>query len=585
MRGQGRKLLTFALALSMGACSADDSAAGLQLLLSQQPAAAIEVGQPVSIEAAIEGNHGLLVNYRWQLRSPEGTELSFERLAGASAMFIPRVAGSYEVLCTAEVEGAGTRSRTLSIEVRAGDVIPITYLLQLTPPDESGVLPQQRPLLVVGEDKALSYTLTESRSVALDVTHEGQALSCTVLVRDELGSSDFQRHLLGGKGHVSVGGAAWVVVIPDALWLAPWLAHIEANSSSIKLMADDSQVAPVTGTVRSGGSPLMAAKVALYGIEEGMTVPSTLGESDIEGAFEVVARGGARRLVIVPPAASGLPTAVVEAHNVSFPSPSSSWVFDYEVKTVELEASVQDSAGAPLQGARVLARASSLQAVGSLFVGETSYIAEGRISLEFTTDASGKVVTLAGGLVRVPDGSYELEVIPPPESPDGRLQLNAQVDGLKGLSMQLPQRVTLRGVISDTHGVASFARVELQGLAGVEEIIADALGAFSASLTSDQSYGLVVRPPTFDFDHAPLVARTLTVGEDHGEEQERGWTLPRAVHIGGEVLGPSGAGIAGVSVSIYHCNEGCVQRAELVNETRTTVGGRFALRLPQEPAP
>lgn len=578
-----RRLFLFALAFLVGGCGAMDDASmphDFELLLTQDPAAAIKVGQRVTIEAAIRNNYGLLVDYDWRLVSPAGVELPFERPDDASITFTPAEPGAYGVSCTARVEGRGPQTKTLSIDVSGAAIVPTTYLVELTPPDGSGVLPHRGTLLVAGEDKSLRFSLVEARHVALEVTHEGQALGCTVLVRDEL-DNQTQLHLPAGVGQVSVGGAARVVVIPDASWLPPRLVRVEASSSSAKLQVEDSEVISVGGSVRAGGVPLEGAKVALYALEDEITVPSTLGQSDDAGVFELAARQGAQRLVVVPPAGSSLPVAVVDAPDLSLVAPAANWVFEYDAPAVTVQGSVRDSAGAAVQGARVLLRASSLQQVGRLSAGENNYSASGRVILELSTDGTGALVAAGGGAASVPGGDYELEVIPPSTSVDGRLRIDAHIDGLNALSMQLPRRVELQGSISDTRGGASLARVELRSRSGVQQIVADTAGAFAVNLDAEQSYGLVLRPAIFDLDHAPLIETVSVTGEDHAQ----GWTLPRAIEVGGEVSGPSGAGVADVMVRVYRCDAGCAEAAELVNETRTAAGGRFALRLPQTLAP
>lgn len=599
MRSVGRHhALLVPLSLALCGCMASDEATSadkrpsdLEIVIDSDTNP--RVGEEARVHAAVNAGSYFVVSYAWKVIGPTDEDASFANSSadGSRIRFALAERGTYRITCEAEVDGGPLLRASASLPVRGVAGAQLVYTARIDPPPETGAPPTQQDVVVEDADQeGLIWTLDDGIAVTIAVGRaEGGAALLPTFVRLTMRSApamplDF--YFAQGRGTVALNGAFDALFIPDGDAVAPAVLGDQraAQVAPSWAVALDGGL-DVAGAVHTADGPLAGARVVVYSRDAatGLEVPSTIATSAADGAFAVRAREGKARVTFVPPAEAPYPVAVVEADDLSLSGPVNGWAFTYDApQLAQLSATVLHADGsAPVEGATVLLQSAPLVAVGTLASPSgATYSAVGQVRRELVTDAAGQLVDLeTGPLGALPQGSYELTLIPPADGAalDGRRIVALRLDGDQRVDLRLAARAELSGNVLAPSGEALRARVTARSASGELSVETDDEGRFSLSVDDGMTYSLVVRA----VDSAarglgPLLMPNLTVS---GSAALGKLILPRAVALSGRVLTKGGLAIAGALIRIWCSGNGCAT-SDLVDETLSGADGSFAVRVP-----
>ncbi|PID38087.1 MAG: hypothetical protein CSA65_08815 [Proteobacteria bacterium] len=581
-----RGLCLLAFAALFAGCGYDANSSPYSLELVVPGGSQVDVGATVTVEAIVSDASGLLVTYSWQVVDPQKTSLELSSKSGQSITFVPTKAGSYRVTCDAQVEGFGLRTKSIAIEV-GGAGAQLTYRARITPPPPAGVPPFDANV-TIGDGVALSHDFTagDPRRVTLAVSYGGEALPAHVsvlLTPDD--PRPQRRYFPTGQGSLSLVSGAMVVVMPEDIapgaGIAPLVRTVSAAGSAIDVDFDASSMGLwVKGTIERAGAAIDGATVTLRTIDSAtkVTLPSTVATTDSQGRYQLRARAGQARLLVVPPTTSQLPMAEVANAKLDVSAAASGWTFRYNaVSSAELGGKVVDDDGKPLAGATVVLSAQSIGDVGELELpGGQIFSASGRYRVVLSSDASGALSAAGKPLVTVPRGTYTVEIVPPVGANSSITLQELVVDGSKTLSLAAARKAIVKGIVRGVDERAVAARVELRGPYGPVVGLAQADKGFELAVDRGFAYTLAVRPLDASLG-APLWQPALLVDGDKSLDPLK---LPRATQLSGALRESSGAAIPGALIQLY-CEQPTCPRQGLVDQTRTDSAGRYVLRVPR----
>ena len=223
--------------------------------------------------------------------------------------------------------------------------------------------------------------------------------------------------------------------------------------------------------------------------------------------------------------------------------------------------------------------AEGLTKVGQLEVGGKTYSAQGSVSLELESDASGALVSPSrASLAALPLGTYQVEIRPPATATASVTRQELVLAKAETLTLRAERKATVSGVIAHGDGTPASARVELRDGRGVAAVgVAQEKGEFSLTVDRGYAYTLAIRPLTSGSSAGALLRPELEV---KGDQALGSLTLPAGTRIFGKLRGDNGAALVGVSLQVYCEHDGCPQRG-LVDEVRSGAGGSFELFVPR----
>jgi hypothetical protein len=344
----------------------------------------------------------------------------------------------------------------------------------------------------------------------------------------------------------------------------------------------------VTGVARDGeGAPVADARVVL---RDGSR-PSTVGISDVGGAFALSTREGAVSATISPPPGSGLPEAYVAATSGIVIPPgtagldlSMAWARAPSAPlTVTVRAKV---GGAPLPGARVhVENADALSSVGTL---EVSVPGQPTRAFAATGSARGDAVADATGVAhlgRLPLGSYRLTAAPPEglSAAVTSVRLDLPAGGL-ARDVVLGSLVMLTGTLqaSDSPQVWSITALDRGVLAApiVPHATVGLDGSYALMISPSRSYQMVVEITT-----AQRTRRTVFGSVTPGNTDMPTWSsvVPAGMNWAGRITS-AGRPVVGATVRAFCENVSPCDPSIAVAEGVSAADGTITLSLPMPPA-
>jgi hypothetical protein len=350
--------------------------------------------------------------WKWSVRHEGVVEVGVRQIGDdpAAIEFDLQSRGRYFIHAEVSPTCAATEVATA---FRPGERL-LTYWMRITPPRDSGLPPQETSVRVGGgvvpvKDIALQSgypVIIDPQDAARDAIRSFIRITSVQSTLRFEGRND----LLGFETALDPLLSYDVLVIPEKDHYAPALFR--------RLRPTQIAAQPFTfehGTLVRGrllvgtDSPVAGARVLL----RAGPLPSTLGASRADGAFELRARPEAFTALVLPPPDSGLPEAHLPTGQRLTVGTTS---LDLELRwrppaSGRLEIQVAGAGGGPLiRPARVRLESvpGALPDVGTFQIGpDQRFIAEGVVRLEGTT-SDGGLATFA----RLPGARYSLTIVP-----------------------------------------------------------------------------------------------------------------------------------------------------------------------------
>ena len=350
--------------------------------------------------------------------------------------------------------------------------------------------------------------------------------------------------------------------------------------------------ASITGNLTVATVPVMGATVAL----RAGGLPSTIGTSDADGAFNLRARAGRFSAVIVPPDGSLLPQALVDggpAAGIDLPSAPGAATLGFawrNLATTSFATRFTTGAGPAAAGldVRLDSEPDAFPDVGTLEVSvdgvaSQSLGATGSVRRATTTDAAGGA-SFAG----LPRGRYRLLAVPPMSSSDSLTVIALDLSGDPAVpAVALVPKVTVSGRLLGAPAGTRLLVLDDQPMLGrtVPAVTLAADGSYALRLDAARAYHLLTDPPA-----GRRVSRVpLGPIETGGMPVPLGdRTLPGMLSIAGQVFGPDGP-MPGATLQLYCMGAGpdCIDDSRLgaseplpLFETTTDAAGVYTLFAP-----
>jgi hypothetical protein len=599
-RGRGRAaclalVASAALAFASASCGAggdadggpDADVSGCTMRITANPAMP-NVGDTVDIDGSIDsfGVSGLESYVFTVTRSNSPVTLT-ERdpFDGSKMSFDADVAGTYRIELRGDQGGVSCTDDVLTLNAvdpgAATALFRFRFVTGLAQP-----APPQDKLFEIpgGADYSLS-TIGLDSGVARGglIRDDGGQLTRAYLRFTNTDDGSVIEAFAGTDGRYDVRllpGSYDLLVVPQSGGAPPTLYASLSTSNIGDLTLAAGEV--VTGTVVDGaGQPLVGAQVAM----RAGAVPTTIGVTDLTGAFAVTGQlGGATAISVTPPAGSGLPRLDLPASAGLIASAGTPLEIRYAAsgtsRTVDTTLTETDGT-TPLPGASATFVARSIAAAGTVTPqGGSAVDAAGELRATAESDGAGAIS------VALPEAVYDL-IVRPPAASSAAVHLIAGVDLSAGQpspsALAVAAPATLGGRVVDTAGLeGSVVRAAPRGLlasepgaAGTAIAIAD--GSYSVAVVGGARYDLTIDPAG---SFARAVVADVTAPAPGDDLDLGAASLDPAIAVSGAVV-VSGAPVrSGITVQVF-CGD-CTGGAALVPlaESITDADGRFTVALP-----
>ncbi len=464
--------------------------------------------------------------------------------------------------------------------------------VEVDPLDDSGLLAQQYFNLETMQEERAVFRLRDTVDITgtvLDVDGSPLPGRLVAVPRDRIpGRSLLRQTLPDGTGAYALplieGDVYRVTFYPDDPHTPPWteseafVGSAFASTLNVSLPGEEGYFA-ITGQVAAGDG---AAALPIPGLEvqlslEGRVV-SSVDRTDEDGTF----------VLRLPAMAAGALTLVVRPTeaNPQFP------VVEVDADILEPQDVGVISLGpvaspVPFTG-RVLGPGGDAVAYGQIYLRGT--IGNGEVLRQVTCDERGR---FAGEL---PPGNYDVVVVSPVnETEPGMVrQSNVAVPGDgAGYVFAVEERVRLTGAVVDAVGQAvQGATVEFERIArpgdgaGPDPVLQNTTWTFATTTSSDGSYATRVDPGRYRVRivpspeaQLPVWTTVIDVFADSSVRQDL--TLPEALLLAGQVVGPTDTAVPGATVRVYSLAIGEDGAALYLGESRADETGAFGVVLPQ----
>ncbi len=547
-------------------------------------------GDNVEVKATVTGNYYQVETYAWTITDPNGGTISSTAMDTINRRVTFKVSdlGTHTITCRATLEAsAGVLDGSATILVDDPSVLPLSYTARIIPTPSSGFPPTDKKLSVGRADQtSLQWTLDGGQPVKVQVEDDKAGAQAAYVRLFRTGADPMPRdiYLPGGEGTERLTGVFHALFLPDSATVAPYLKlYVDAGTLSKTWKVSIPKALAVSGKVTLESKALAGAGVALHTREKGITVPSTPAKSGKDGAYSVGTRSGSATFTVVPPAASGLPVALVQDSQLSVWGAASGWTFDYAkaAAVAKVSGKVTRSDGStPAAGATVLLRLASTVDVGTLKNAAGTFKARGLVRRTLEADATGALKHKDNSELTLLPGTYELEAWPGSKAPAGegyaKQTLVVAAGKAASFTVKLSPRATVKGKVLDAQKEAVRASVTATGPTGTFSTATDGQGAFSLTLDDKASYRLTIRAMGSS-KVSSWIQPALKVA---GGGQLPTYTLPEAVTLSGKVTTTGNLALAGALIRVWCSGTGCASGAVL-EETHTRGDGSFALRLPK----
>lgn len=512
-------------------------------------------------------------------------------LAQGAGVYRVAVAGTVgQVVCT------GAQSR---YNIRREGANTAAYRMRAVPRNASSLPAQEENITVYGGAHAFLENWRLERGSLMSGQVRGlsgngaaayiRLIGDGVLVRELFAAADGTFSVDIPAGSLPAGSVFDVWVIPTDNTLAPIVLRDMSMDALTVIDVDTGD--EITGTVVDGtGAPIEGARVS-GAVDD---VPTTLGITGEDGSFAIRGHlGGALRLSVSPPMASGLPVVDLptSAGVLATAAPIEIRYSDALSGRAATVSVFETDEVTPAAGARVTWTSAPIERAATATVGATHGDAVGRIRVSAMADENGAVPPVA--LVELAPEfasalSYDVVVEPGPASPGegvGFTRVDIRPDEPGPATLSLAAHARIIGEIhdgGDPSGVA-VANVEVAArplgvlspttAASAHDKVAG--GAFSLPVVGGGSYELTVTStdpqfaPTRVLVDAPGPDQPLDIGSV---------AIPRAVKLSGRISMDGPAGGVHVMLLCASCTGLDAQRP--VAEAVTDPTGAFVLSVP-----
>lgn len=410
------------------------------------------------------------------------------------------------------------------------------YRLRALPPETLGLPLKDTPLVLVGGVPLSSFDLTLSAGTAIagTLTGPGGATAGEVRLIADSGPDAVTTTTSGPFTLAVLGDGLYTpLLIPSSVALAP---HLGAQAQGLDFAGAPFVVgagATVGGTVSDvASSPLAGVHVVL----RAGALPSGPGTSDATGNFTLHAEPGSYTLSF---GSDGWPEGTLAG--VTVPAGGLTIGVQYTVTRAPVAATVVASDGTtPVAGARVTLTSRPLGTVANVSIGGNVQAAAGRVMRVVASAADGTLPGLA-----LPDGTYDVVVEPPAQSPDGLTALTVTVAGGATWALRLQPPIALAGRVTGAGGQpvigARVTAFELAGLGAAPSTLTDNDGHYALTVGAGAPVSLLVEPSALDKLSSRRVA--LAAGTTQADV-----ALDPGLLVSGQVLSPAGAPLRAVRV-------------------------------------
>ena len=551
-----------------------DGPIGCKTLLTFNPAA--PVASPVmTIRAVATTPVPGVVSYAWTISGPPGMiPPTIASPDGSQVDFIASTAGCYAV--SVDVGGGEFCPGTASVFAMAPGAIVVDYRLRVTPPPNLALpLPNLPPpqdfILQVpgGADFPRSISLDPGLAVAGTVKNGSSGVPAYLRFMPVSSPGAFVETFTGLDGAFSVrllGQPTQVLIVPTVPGIAPRIATMMPTSGNNLLTVSPGTA--VSGVVRDAANAVLAGAKVQITVQG---VPSTLATTASDGSFTVraITLAGADAVVdVTPPPGRG------------FPRLRATGVFDLTQSVqVRYTGATCDLANTPVKrGAASLPLAKvtvvgTLASAGSVVAGITAP-ASGEVRIPTIVDGASKLPS-----VLVPRAQLSAVVA---VSPTDLALVAIDVTGCAALAINAPGVVTSVGTVRSS-ALATLGGVRLDATPVGDLALADAPpvevrtasnGSFTVGLASGGHYDLRFNDPVGR--GGPVVALDALAGA-----APTSVTLPRALHLHGEVTMPSNSNpIANAAVQALCLSCTGLDAVRPISETSTDGASAYSLAVP-----
>lgn len=484
--------------LAFAACAGDAGSVEDQCStsLAVNPSSPV-VGQVVTITANITGNLGQ-PTIDWRVRFNQA-DIIFDRNGEQEISFTPADAGVYTIDMVPSSSGSLCPSRQEDITVTTGGVGEVDVRLRVTPPIDLGVppidrvisLPRGTPaysLGVVSLEPGRTTNGTVGRAAYMRFIPDGQPDAVVEAYADATGA--FAAKVQSAPHHI--------LIVPDDPAYPPQVVDpaIPGQDESFTL----STGVAITGTVRRpNGTALAGAKVQVFMTDpNGITVPSTIGTSAANGTFTLrafAANGAEERVVVTPPAGSGLPRLDAGSQNFDF---TNAIEVNYSSALVLRDVSGTDvvRSGALANAKVTIVGTIPFATAGSIVAGTTA-VSNGYVRIPMTADANGVLPS-----VLVPAADL-YAVVEPANAPGDSAVVAFDTTSTVPGTIDAPPMVTVAPLVRLDQTPIGGVKVELVpagvlAFAGVGPTVlySDENGVVSGSLASGAIYEARITDPS-----------------------------------------------------------------------------------------
>ncbi len=563
-------------------------------------------GARMRVQGTVSGAYTQPVTWQWTVNfgtssAPIVPTPIDTTTGGATVEFPIEVVGRYQII--AQLAGQPACHTLQVIDTVAPG--PTTYVLRAT---ATGFPIQDQRIMLAPTDpqQVANWQLQTGAAANLSPQRadlNGGSLASYVRITDPVSTLSIDGDSTKGPVVAPLLQVAYDVLIVPSEPYAPDLVHGTPNQWPQPLQLDHGVMVTAT-TFDRGGNAVAGAHLVLRRESLPVTLPSTVGVSDGNGAATLWARPGTLAAYIEPPDGSGLPSAAVGAG--SDPTTDPGILLDPGVSSLDLAMTwdqvtsaalsirVLGPGGAPVgAGARVRATSQAVAArVGQLVAHPAGGVAvtlqaTGNTDVEVVTDASSTAVFAA-----LPVGDYVVTVVPAsasgaPSASTPAITTTTVTLAASGLSrdVTLSIKSTIGGMllpVSDSPGTQVTAIDRSAAAPGtVVSATVGADGTYQLFVDPGRSYELLVQPPAGVSRGRAILASSAS---DMTPALSTA-TLPIVHPLSGKILGPNGAGAGGVLMQVFcpSTSTKCLDATFPLAEAVTRSDGTFILLLPDPP--
>ena len=559
-----RSVVLASMLLAACAGSAEGPADECSTTLSATPVDAI-AGAQVRVTASVDV--GGVATFSWRV-THDGLDVAFVKAnsSGSEITFTAPEAGPYYVTVTPSVPGeyCGTEDSTINVREPMGNELNVRF--RITPPPDLAVPPIDRPFIIPGgADFALGLvqldagrltTGTVGMPAYVKFMPDGQPEAIVETYTSPTGAFTAQVQNAPHR----------ILVVPTDPAFPPQI--IADTPAANEVYTLDTGVA-ITGTVRRPNNTALAgASVQLFIAD----VPSTIATTAADGTFTLRASAlaGDARVVVTPPAGSGLPRLEAESAQFTFSQPIAI-AYGTTLTTRNVGGTVVQRAGA-IANAKVTIVGTIPAATAGTVTAGASASALGYVRIAATANGSG---ALPSTLVPAAD-LYAVVTAAAGDYAVATFDTTTAVPATIVAPAMTPVSTTVQFGAANIGGarleLVPSGALELAGI-GSTVVYASEAGVITSAVASGAKY--VAR-----FSDPSLTAGSLSVPSFDATSVTAATVLPRALTITGTLGIQSQTNrIVGAAIEVFCNHDACegIERTRPMGEGASNAQGEFTL--------